>query len=285
MPYSIARARLLSQLPESSWSHCWNRGPTHLAVLTVATLIGLASLTQAAVIVSDNFDYPDGPLAGQNGGTGFSNAWQSTSLDVSSGIAIGNSDSRRDFTANPFGSSGTRWVSFDWGFASRPADDGSFGGLTFYISGTETFMIGNTWPTVGHDKWGMSGSGLSAVDNYPMMKTGVAKITLGVGATSMVELWVGPTGALVDVSGPALLTTTNATMAGVDGIRIGGSTFGAGVNQSFGNLVIGTEMTDVAAVPEPSTALLGGLGLIVAILARRASRTGFARAKGKVANF
>jgi len=242
---------------------------THLAALTCAALIGSTAMSQAAVIISENFSYDDGALAGQNGGTGFSNAWFNSGLSVTTGVATGNADARRDFTANAFPSTGTIWLSFDWGFASQPADNGSYGGLTFYINGVETFMIGNTWPVVGHDKWGMSGAGVSSEINYGGMKTGVAKITLGE-VNSTVELWVGATGSPVDVSGAALLTSTNANMAGVDGIRIGGSTFGAGVNQSFDNLVIGTTMSDVNAIPEPGAALLGGLALLCLLRRRRA---------------
>ena len=85
---------------------------TKLTALTCAALLGSAALSHAAVIISENFSYGDGGLTGQNGGTGFSNAWQSTSLTVTGGVAVGDADSRRDFTGNAFGSSGTIWLSF-----------------------------------------------------------------------------------------------------------------------------------------------------------------------------
>jgi hypothetical protein len=251
--------------------------PSSTIVLTCASLLGSAAASQAAVLVSEDFTYTDGALTGQNGGTGFSNAWSNPdtsefppTLNITTGVTTGNAVARRDFSSNTFGSTGTIWLSFDWGFASQPAENGSYGGLTFYISGAETFLIGNPWPVVGHDKWSMSGSAISSETNYGGMKTAVAKITLGTGATSTVDLWVGATGASVDVSGAALLTVTNANLAGVDGIRIGGSTFGANVNQSFDNLVIGTTMGDVDAIPEPSAALLGGLGMLCLLRRRRA---------------
>jgi hypothetical protein len=241
-----------------------------LALASVA-LLHSASLSHAAVLVSENFTYDNGALTGKNGGTGFSNAWQTTGLSVTTGVATGNADARRDFIGNPFGTSGIIWLSFDWGFASQPGENGSYGGLTFYINGSETFLIGNTWPTVGHDKWSMSGAGVSSEINYGGMKTGVARITLGTGATSTVDLWVGATGAPVDVSGAALLRSTTANMAGVNGIRIGGADFGSNnANQSFDNLIIGTTMADVSAIPEPSAALLGGLSALALLRRRRA---------------
>jgi hypothetical protein len=238
---------------------------THLSALTCASLLGSAALLQAAVIVSEDFTYGDGGHNGQNGGTGFTGGWTSTT-NVSGGVAVGNDASLRDLSAT-IGSSGTLWVSFDWGNASKPTEGGSFGGLTFFVGESEKFLIGNTWPGTGHDKWQMNGSVQTSELNYAGMKTGVAKITLGAGETSTIDLWVGATGSPVDVGGAPMATAINREFAGVDRIRINGIDFGGG-SQSFDNLVIGTTMADVGAIPEPSAALLGGLG-ILALLRRR----------------
>ena len=100
----------------------------------------------------------------------------------------------------------------------------------------------------------MNNGGTTSVLNYGM-KTGVAKITLGAGATSTVELWVGPTGSPVYVGGAPLATVTTANLEGVDGIRIMGRDCGD-VNSAFDNLLIGTTMADVDATdtPPPITA-------------------------------
>jgi autotransporter-associated beta strand protein len=92
----------------------------------------------------------------------------------------------------------------------------------------------------------MNGSVQTSVLNYPGMKTGVAKITLGVGATSTVELWVGPTGSPVYVGGAPIATSTGRELAGVDKIRIMGWD-SSNVNSAFDNLVIGETMADVDA--------------------------------------
>ncbi|MCU0749280.1 MAG: hypothetical protein MUF13_07015 [Akkermansiaceae bacterium] len=243
---------------------------TSVAALTCTALIGAAALSQAAILVSEDFSYGDGGLNGQNGGTGFSNAWTSAT-NVTGGVVTGNDPSFRTLSAT-FGSTGTIWISFDWGNSSAPAQDASYGGLTLYIGGSEKFLIGNTWPSpASHQVWSMNGTGVSSEPNYSGMKTAVAKITLGAGATSMVELWVAATGSPVDVSGAPLLTSTGRELAGVDGIRINGSDFGGGGNQqSFDNLLIGTSMLDVDAIPEPGAALLGGLGTLALLRRRRA---------------
>jgi hypothetical protein len=241
----------------------------NLSAMALASMLGSAALSQATVIVSEDFSYGDGGLNGQNGGTGFSNAWTSSS-NVTGGVVTGNDPSTRSLST-AFASSGTLWLSFDWGYSVDPTEDGSYGGLTFYIGGTEKFLIGNTWPGTGHDVWQMNGSAQTSEVNYGGMKTGVAKITLGAGATSTVELWVGATGSPVDVSGGAMATSFNRDLAGVNGIRINGGDFGNGANsQSFDNLLIGTTMGDVDAIPEPSAALLSGLGMLCLLRRRRA---------------
>jgi hypothetical protein len=253
---------------------------TALAALTCAALIGSAALSQADVLVSETFDYDDGPLDGQNGGIGFNGAWTSTT-NVTSGVVEGNAPSFRLFSSL-FGSSGTLWVSFDWGNSAAPTQNEAYGGLTFYAGatdggftegpgGTERFLIGNTWgPIEDFDVWRMSGSAPTLELNHPDMKTAVAKITLGTGATSTVELWVGATGSPVNVSGPAMATSTGRNLEGLDGIRIMGQDFGdGGPNQAFDNLIIGETMFDVGAIPEPTTALLGGLGLLALLRRRR----------------
>lgn len=227
---------------------------TRLALLSCAAFLVLPS--QATLLVSEDFSYADGGLSGQNGGAGFSGAWTS-STNVTGGVVTGNSPSSRSLST-PFPSSGTIWISFDWGNSTKPSENGSYGGLTFFIGGGEKFLIGNTWPGAGHDVWQMNSAPQTSVPNYPSMQTAVAKITLGEGAGSNVELWVGPVGSPVDVSGPPLSTVTGRELAGVDGLRINGADFGGSGNaQSFDNLLIGTTVSDVDATdapPPPTTA-------------------------------
>jgi hypothetical protein len=44
---------------------------SHLAALTCAAFLGTTTLSQAAVLVSEDFSYGDGGLNMQGGGTGF----------------------------------------------------------------------------------------------------------------------------------------------------------------------------------------------------------------------
>ena len=216
--------------------------------LTFASFLGSATLSRAEVIVSEDFTYADGGLNGQGGGKGFRDTWVS-GIDLAGGVPTGNSASTRGL-ATPFPSSGTLWLSFDWGFAANPHPQAQFGGITFFEGGAERHLIGDVWDT---GVWGLNGGAATSEPNHGGMKTGVAKITLGTGAASTVELWVGPTGSPVDVSGAPLATATGRDLDGVDSIRIMGSSFDANINQSFDNLLIGTAAADVDAVAVAAT--------------------------------
>jgi autotransporter-associated beta strand protein len=208
--------------------------------LTCASLLGFAAPARADGIVSEDFTYADGALNGQNGGTGFSNSWTSTS-NVTGGVPTGNSASTRNL-ATPFPPSGTLWVSFDWGFDANPHPHAQFGGLTFFEGETERHLIGDVWDT---GVWGLNGGSATSEPNHGGMKTGVAKITLGEGANSTVELWVGPVGSPIDVSAAPMAKASGRDLDGVDSIRIMGSSFESNINQRFDNLRIGTTADDV----------------------------------------
>ncbi len=221
---------------------------TPLAALTCATLLGSSPLSHAEAIISEDFTYADGGLNGQTGGKGFSNAWTS-SINLTSGVPTGNSASTRSL-ATPFPTTGTLWLSFDWGFAANPHPQAQFGGITFFKEAEERHLIGDVWDT---GVWGLNGGSATKESNHGGMKTGVAKIKLGAGATSTVELWVGPAGSPVDVSGAPMATATGRDLDGVDSIRIMGSSFDANINQSFDNLLIGTAVADVDAIAQAAT--------------------------------
>jgi hypothetical protein len=213
------------------------------AALTCASILGFAALSRAAVIVSDDFNsYSNGGLAYQSyQGTGFGGVWYDPSgtINVTTGVVNGDGNAKRDFSPNAFGSSGTLWLSFDWGHDSSNTS-GTYGGLTFFEGGTERLLIGNTWNAA---TWDMNGASPTTVISSIGIKTGVARITLGVGAASTVDLWVGNTGSAVDVSGAPMATTTGRDLDGVNIIRIMGNNA-----QTFDNFVIGQSNIDVEGI-------------------------------------
>lgn len=245
---------------------------THLAALACASLIASAAMSQAAVIASDDFsgsiDANFSSLLGKGGGTGFSSTWSvagfGSDIYNPAGTALGISPARRDLTAT-VGDTRTIWVSFDWSCQDDTNSTGTgasqqWGTFSFINGGSEIFAVGNPFQ---NNTWRLGGVD-SGISNVGARKTGVVQFTLGVGATDMAKLWVGATGSTVDVSGAAAATVSGFNLNGVNAIRIMGP-----AEQTFDNLVIGTEMLDVAAIPEPSAALLGGLGLLGLLRRRR----------------
>jgi hypothetical protein len=251
------------------------------AALTCASLIGSTALSQASLLVSEDFSYGDGGLNLQSGGTGWgSNVWFAANSSVSSGVAIAaqggwDQAQKRNFAdtlGTSAGATATVWVRFDWGHSTAISQNTGYGGLTFYTGtsdgGSENFLIGNPWWNVpGDTEWTISGG---SGDNYSGissngMKSGVAKFDLGAGT---VDLWVRATGSTIDVSDPADASVSGLSLAGIKGIRING--YNGSASQSFDNLTIATTLAEVNAIPEPGAALLGGLGLLCLLRRRRA---------------
>jgi len=247
--------------------------------LSCVSLIASAAMSNAAIIIQDNFSYPDGSLYLQSGGTGFgSNVWFDVNSSVSGGVAVGGgtSASKRNF-ADTLGDSATLnltnilYVRFDWGHSAAVGAGSGYGGLTFYTGtsdgGTENFLFGNPWASAATDgEWNISGgtgyrhTGISSNG----MKSGLAKFNLTAGT---VDLWVRSVGTEIDVSDPADASVSGLTLGGIKGIRING--YNGTASQSFDNLTIATTLAEVNAIPEPSSALLGGLGLLALLRRRR----------------
>ncbi|MFM2198950.1 MAG: hypothetical protein RLZZ505_2382 [Verrucomicrobiota bacterium] len=247
--------------------------------LTCVSFLASAAMSDAAVIISENFSYADGSFAYVGGGTGFgSNVWFDVNSTISGGVAVGGgtSASKRNF-ADTLGDSATAnstnilYVRFDWGHSAAISQNTGYGGLTFYTGtsdgGSENFLIGNPWWNVpGDTEWTISGGG---GDNYSGissngMKSGLAKFDLTAGT---VDLWVRSVGTEIDVSDPADASVSGLTLGGIKGIRING--YNGTASQSFDNLTIATTLAEVNAIPEPSAALLGGLGLLALLRRRR----------------
>jgi autotransporter-associated beta strand protein len=226
---------------------------TPLAALACAALLGSAALSQADVLWQLDFNsYADGNIENQAVGAGFPGNWYNGSANVTTGV-VTSGNSKADLGSSfssAVGSTGTLWLSFDWGHNSDNTNNyvDTYGGLTFFVSNwtpesgstfSEKGLIGNTW---NNSNWNTT-----TVSNIGM-KTGVAKITLSDVGFDTVDLWVGATGSPVDVSGTPM-ATLSMELSGVNCLRING-----GNAQTFDNLVIGTTMADVDATTPPITA-------------------------------
>ena len=248
------------------------------AAMTCVSLLASAALSQAAtVIFSDDFNTAGGfvALQGTSGGTtstGFTGNYYDGgngggniyNPGGAGGMALGIATAKRDFTALGDTSTTTLLLRFDMFFTdvTNVAGTGAsqeWGTFSFFNGASEIFAINNPWQST---TWGMSGGTVTvnnAVSNVgTTFQSAYIEFTLGVGATDSAKMWINPTqgGGYNPLSTPDVVSS-GFNLEGVSTIRIGGTAE---------NRVDNISLT---AIPEPSTALLGGLGLLGLLRRRR----------------
>lgn len=151
--------------------------------------------------------------------------------------------------------------------------------LAFFNGTTELFNIGQNNSASGNlGTLGVNFGGL----NYPTsaltlgndMHLIIGKLDFEVSSSmDRITLWVNP----MDITGgegsltPYLTVDSNLTTTGLDSIRLFAGQTSGGFNAVTGNfdeIRVGSSFASV--IPEPSTALLGGLGLLALLRRRRA---------------
>jgi hypothetical protein len=255
---------------------------------TAAALLTAATISNAAPVASEDFTYPDGDLAGNNGGSGWGAAWATLSgpqATVASGAATFTFASTGAFVASEnsralpatIGAGTTTWIRFDGGMSTSPSVSDSFGGISLYAGTQERALIGKDWP--GNDIWAIKGYNSANVttkyDSTIPLTGGMAdvwvKIVNGAGANDdTMSLWVNP----ADFSSEAALGTALGTLSGRDlnfdtiRLRGGSATSGHTATWTYDDLKITNDFASM--IPEPSSALLGGLGVLALLRRRRA---------------
>lgn len=234
-----------------------------LAVLAAGSLT-----VQADMLASEYFDYDDGALADQNGGTGFATAWGdangnsgSGTHTVASGVAFNDGTIFRGLST-AF-AEGTYWLQFDF------QGNNSYSGIQFFAGTDEKLLIGGR----GSGVWAMSGDNLNTVYSevsYSSMLTGVVKLDVG-STTTDISVWIDADGnGVVNTDDTADLASAGDldSLVGVDTIRLGNG----GNGQLFDNLEIAESSADLTTtvIPEPATLGLAGMaGLGVLVIRRR----------------
>ena len=262
------------------------------AVLAAASLLASIPASQAALIAYEGFDIPDGSLQGLRGSGSGTTAWQnstwnntdnvwsaaaSRSLSYSSLVTTpgggfstgdGNQQSFRDFGLQA--STGTYWMGYIF---NRDIGGGSSSmGISLFGSGEFTFVgqAGNpNYGFVAHFGGNFSSSTpvVSGEPTYLLARYVMDGNTSG--QTSTAHYWVNP-----DISTEPLTADAANGPAGTnfrafefDRFRLG--SFGA--QGTVDEIRLGTTFGDVAPIPEPTSALLVGSGLMMALGRRRRS--------------
>lgn len=250
----------------------------------ILAVVVAASSTQAALLVSDSFSYPDGTaLVGQTpptGGTWAAHSGTTGPVTVNGGsIAIVQASSATQDVNVPFAGGYTlgaglkAYASFDLTVAD-PGSVVSSQYFAMFLQGTSNFdgRIWITAPTSSGYRLAISNDN-SITDNDGEVFT----TDLAFGQTYKVvsvydydakaaKLWIDP----ADESSASIAPTdpgfSDASAAYAFRQAGGNST------QTIDNLKVGTTFADVVSVPEPTSAGLLGIGALGLIRRRRVSR-------------
>lgn len=259
-----------------------NNRPRILPLAAAFTLAALGS-SQAAILVSENFNYPQGTFITDawNGGSGWNGAWRDNSSNATYDPSIG-ADGRlhtesasaadrhkgviRTFS-NPLNvaSSGTLWGTVSISVTSL-GETGQYAWVSFMTGNTESFRYGRNENATTGLNWGVQagstvvGSTANSTVVLDTAATLVFKIEY-VGGNTVHSLWVNPGTTEAGLGTPDATVTANGSQI-IDSIRMQSR-----ASATFDNFVIGTTFNDV--IPEPSTALLGLLGSGLLFVRRR----------------
>lgn len=286
-----------------------------LKITLACTLLGAGLLTgtpraHAALLAYEGFDYDAGNVSGDNGGTGWSAAWVSstspayanvvtgTTLAYSGGdISITGSGTVLSITGGGEGQLNRPFVGIDSGseiyfsFLFRAVAGGGNEFFHFYLSDDPDRLnsggIGDFYTASGDAHFGArvnNGTSDFTTASSISYTTGTTYLLVGrlstdgtSGASAdivdQVELWVNPTSLTPGASDATVDASTGLTMGDFDVFSSRMVNFAIPDEILIDELRIGTDFASVVTVPEPSVgglAILGGASLLA--LCRKASR-------------
>lgn len=251
----------------------------------VSVACGLLALPcGAALIATENFEYPDGSVVGRSGGTGWTygndpgqdpSAWTApfgTPTIASEALVTGGAGSGalRNFgsngTASSFSGSDVLYFSATMTTTGLPESGGRWGGISIFEGGTERLFFGmpNQNPanadTPRYFGFEIHGGGgitlLTPTVDTPTVPTVVNDVTYTIVGmvdfgNDIIGLWINPDAS--DAGSPDLSVPYTGNTP-ITAIRFA-SGGGASTTTAWDDVRIGTTFADVVTVPEPSVTL------------------------------
>ena len=257
------------------------RSSTAAAIAGVSVFALSSAALNAAILASDSFNYALGPIAGQNGGTGFSAAYTGSGSVTAPGQTYpGITSAGNTFTTNgsdqgafrTFAStidtnSGTVFVRFLGSNTGGGVPD--YAGFSFFNGGTEELFLGKPFLSTNY--------GFDTQMGAPGTFTGPSAAISATTSLLVYRLTFGPTTDTIDFfyNPGTTLGTPDATFTTADN-TVFGPTF-TGIRLQSGNnaptfdydeIVIATQAADVL-IPEPSVLGLVGIAAAGLVIRRR----------------
>ncbi len=261
--------------------------------LVLAGLAIAAAPLPAAVIATENFDYANGPVAGQTGGTGWNNEftdeagappqapsdwddlWGNPGV-VGNALVTNGGGAKREFGGagegvgfpsnereGAFRGTGSFFVSMSYRVDTLfGAGSNQWGGLSSYDFGEERLFWGMPGQSSETRYFGLEISGVAtSFSSIPIATNTTYNLVAMLDFDNdLVALWVNPDGADTATSYDVSLPYTNSNWS--TAVRFASE---GGANTTWDDVRIATTFAE--AVPEPAATLLAGLGLLG--LARR----------------
>lgn len=234
--------------------------------VAVATPAFFAAAASADLLMSEDFNYDNGALAGNNGGTGWGWEWENTEA-----IAVGVLDNAAALSytnTSSWASAGaTRWLGTWYGddesdlwlraTVQKTQSNGSgdaFGGMHFYADGTEVGLIGDFWG--GGHTWG-AGWGGSEQESGSHLVTDLSDVVAHFNfSTGAIEVWIN-----ADMMDMGDADFVGYGITAFNSLRLrGGSSAGGTESWAYDNLMLGSAGIDVGVgIPAPGVIALFGL--------------------------
>lgn len=266
----------------------------------IALVAGPAA--NAALLAYEGFDYAEADgtsISGLNGGTGWTEAYPTVegTIRLANGLSFidhiassGKSAERlasATLTSNgrnwaPTVSDGTYWYSFlmsptatasnvgrgTFGILQGPGSNQNGFGIRFDFTGTvgpgATLTINANSPVQA------PGTNTSFASGWGQTYLVLGRLTVDAAANTTNDIWVYQNGQSIPTSEaglPSVMSTTTGASTGINPAMYGRA-FGDSAPTFFDEIRVGTSFGDVMAIPEPSAAALGLVGL-TALLRRR----------------
>ncbi|HWY31696.1 MAG TPA: hypothetical protein VNX46_13125, partial [Candidatus Acidoferrum sp.] len=232
-----------------------------IAIVTTMGLVTAFPISlRATVIASENFNYSNSYLNGQNGGTGWTDAWisdqgtptvtnQQANINAAAGTQVERSIPLQ-------GSGSTIWIRFtvqQFTTASTNISNYTYGGFGIYSNSTELALIGKAWG--GAYLWTevLNGSAIVSSNNSTLTPSVVyLEVATDTYSSMLVQGWINPTNpAIIATKTPDMSQTFGSS--GWNTIRLRGGTDGSVSKESwiFTNIMIVDNPTNIGVMPPP----------------------------------